>query len=80
MKLLQEGERVSAEIIDCVLDISLTGFRQLAGAAVLRRQGWLKATSFRPEVQQKILDMPYNGIDLFGKHVDEARSEERRVG
>ncbi|KAJ1080692.1 hypothetical protein NDU88_000886, partial [Pleurodeles waltl] len=71
-KILQEGERTSEEIIDCTLDIASTGFRQLAGAAVLRRQGWLKATSFRPEVQSRILDMPYDGESLFGKHVDDA--------
>ncbi|KAJ1133827.1 hypothetical protein NDU88_000301 [Pleurodeles waltl] len=71
-KILQEGERTSEEIIDCALDIASTGFRQLAGAAVLRRQGWLKATSFRPEVQSRILDMPYDGESLFGKHVDDA--------
>ncbi|KAJ1148088.1 hypothetical protein NDU88_000929 [Pleurodeles waltl] len=70
-KVLQEGERVSAEIIDSAIDISLTGFRQLAGAAVLRRQGWLKATSFRPEVQSRVLDMPFDGESLFGKHVDD---------
>ena len=57
--ILQEGERTSSEIIDFAMDLSSTGFRQLAGAAVLRRQGWLKSTSFRPEVQSKILDIPY---------------------
>mgnify|MGYP002804725970 CR=1 FL=1 len=71
LKLLQEGERASSEI-DCALDISLTGFRQLSGAAVLRRQGWLKSTTFPPEVQSKILDLPYNCTELFGKHVDDA--------
>ena len=72
LKIIQEGERAFSEAIDCAMDISFNEFRQLAGAAVPRRQGWLKATSFRPEVQQRILDMPYYGIDLFGKHVDEA--------
>lgn len=70
-KILLEGERSASEI-DCAMDIASTGFRQLAGAAVLRRQGWLKATSFRPEVQTKILDMPYDGQLLFGTHIDEA--------
>ncbi|KAJ1126111.1 hypothetical protein NDU88_004520 [Pleurodeles waltl] len=70
-KVLQEGERIAAEIIDSAIDISLTGFRQLAGAAVLRRQGWLKSTSFRPEVQSRVLDMPFDGESLFGKHVDD---------
>lgn len=69
--ILQEGERISSEI-DCAVDISPTGFRQLAGAAVLGQQGWLKATSFRQEVQMKILNMPYDGESLFGQHVDEA--------
>ncbi|XP_078510507.1 uncharacterized protein LOC144770093 [Lissotriton helveticus] len=71
-KILMEGERAAAESIDCALDIANTNFRQLAGAAVLRRQGWLKATTFRPEVQLKVLDMAYDGESLFGKHVDEA--------
>lgn len=71
-KVLLEGERSASEIIDCAMDIASTGFRQLAGAAVLRRQGWLKATTFRPEVQAKILDLPFDGQDLFGPHIDEA--------
>lgn len=46
-KILQEGELTSAEIIDAAVDVASTGFRQLAGAAVLCRQGWLRSTSFR---------------------------------
>lgn len=53
------------------MDIASLGFRQLAGA-VLRHQGWLKATTFCPEVQGKILDMPFDGESLFGKHIDDA--------
>ncbi|XP_078497110.1 uncharacterized protein LOC144753222 [Lissotriton helveticus] len=60
LQLLQEGQRTSEEI-DCAVDIACTGFRQLAGAAVLRRQDWLRSTSFPQEVQAKILDMPYDG-------------------
>lgn len=71
-KILQEGEVTSSEIINCAMDIATTAFRSLAGAAVLRRQGWLKATWFRPEVQNKILDLPFDGEALFGKHVDGA--------
>lgn len=71
-KIMQEGERTSAEVIDCAMDIATTAFRSLEGVAVLRRQGWLRATAFRPEVQHKILDLPFNGEDLFGKHVDNA--------
>lgn len=71
-KILLEGERSASEIIDCAMDIASTGFRQLSGAAVLRRQGWLKATSFQSEVQTKILNMPYDGQLLFGTHIDEA--------
>lgn len=70
-KILEEGERTSSEIIDCAMDIATTAFRSLAGAAVLRRQGWLRATWFRPEIQNKILDLPYDGDMLFGKHVDD---------
>lgn len=71
-KILQDGEQTSAEIIDAAVDVASTGFRQLAGATVLRRQGWLRSTSFRPEVQAKIIDMPFNGELLFGQHVDDA--------
>ncbi|XP_078537214.1 uncharacterized protein LOC144822994 [Lissotriton helveticus] len=71
-KILQEGECVSSEMIDAAVDVAATGFRQLAGAAVLRRQGWLRATSFRQEVQSRILDMAYDGEHLFGKHLDDA--------
>lgn len=71
-KILLEGERAASEVIDCALDIANTNFQQLAGAAVLRCQGWLKATSFRPEVQTKILDMAYDGESLFGKQIDAA--------
>lgn len=74
-KILAEGERSASEIIDISMDIASLGFRQLAGAAVLRRQGWLKSTNFRPEVQSKILDMPFDGDSLFGRHVDEALQE-----
>ncbi|KAJ1158133.1 hypothetical protein NDU88_010827, partial [Pleurodeles waltl] len=71
-KILLEGQHSSSEIIDCTIDIAAMGFRLLAGSAVLRRQGWLKATNLRPEVQTKILDLPYDGEALFGKHVDDA--------
>lgn len=60
-KILIEGERAASETIDCAMDIANTGFCQLAGAAVLRRQGWLKATTFRPEVQSNVLDMAFDG-------------------
>lgn len=71
-RILQEGEQMAAEIIDAAVDVASTGFRQLAGATVLRRQGWLKSTSFRPEVQTKIIDMPFDGEHLFGQHVEDA--------
>lgn len=58
--------------MDCAMDIASTGSRQLAGAAVLCRQGWLRAINFRPEVQTKIIYLPYDGEVLFGNHVDEA--------
>ena len=32
----------------------------------------MKSTSFRQEVESKVLDMPFDGKTLFGKHVDEA--------
>lgn len=71
-KIPQEGERASAEVIDCAMDIATTAFRSLGGAAVLRRHGWLRATAFRPEVQNEILDLPFDGEALFGKHIDDA--------
>lgn len=52
--ILQEGEREPSEIIDTAMDIASTGFRQVAGGAVVRRQDWLKATSFRPELVKNI--------------------------
>ncbi|XP_078520177.1 uncharacterized protein LOC144784935 [Lissotriton helveticus] len=70
-KVLAEGEKSSAEVIDCAMDIASTAFRALAGSAVLRRQGWLKATWFRQEVQNRVLDLPFDGEMLFGKHVDD---------
>lgn len=66
-----EVERASSELSEIAMDVSSTAFRQMAGAAVLRRQGWLKATTFHPEVQAKVLDMPFDGECLFGKHIDE---------
>ncbi|XP_078503723.1 uncharacterized protein LOC144762414 [Lissotriton helveticus] len=70
--LLKESQTSASKLIDCAMDVAMSGFRQLAGAAVLRRQGWLKATSFRQEVQTKVLDMPYDGQHLFGEKIDEA--------
>lgn len=70
--ILQDSARAASESIDMPTDISSIGFRQMVGAVSLRRQGWLKATSFRPEVQVKIVDMPFDGENLFGKHIDEA--------
>lgn len=72
LRILQEGEQASAEIIDSAMDVASTGFRQLAGAAVLRQQGWLKSTSFCQEVQTKVMDIPFDGESLFGQHVDNA--------
>lgn len=71
-KIFQEGETTSAEVTECAMDIATTAFRSLAGSAVLHPQGWLHATWFRPEVQNKILDLPFDGEALYGKHVDEA--------
>ena len=68
----KEGQLTSTFIIDAGMDATNAAFRQLAGGAVLRRQGWLKSTAFRPEVQSKILDMPFDGLTLFSKHVDDA--------
>ena len=33
--ILQEGERISSEVLDTALDMALTGFLQMAGSAVL---------------------------------------------
>ena len=65
-----EGKRSSSQVIDTSLDTALMGFGQMASSVVLRRQGWLKVTSFRPEVQAKILYLPFDGESLFGKDVD----------
>ena len=70
--ILKERELTSSFIIDVPMDTSNTGFRQLTRGAVLRRQRWLKSTTFRQEIQSVVLDMPFDGRSLSGKHVDEA--------
>ena len=59
--IVKQGAKASAAIINTTMDVFNSGFSQLAGTAVLRRQGWLGSTSFHPEVQPRILDIPFNG-------------------
>lgn len=78
LRILQEGEQTSAEIIDAAMDVASTGFRQLAGAAVLRRQGWLKSTSYRQDVQAKIKDMPFDGESVWPAHRGRPSGHQKR--
>ena len=66
-----DGEQASSALIDASMDASSCAFRQIGNAAVMRRYGWLKSTTFRPEVQSRIMDMPFDGSNVFGKKVDD---------
>ncbi|XP_069478563.1 protein archease isoform X1 [Ambystoma mexicanum] len=72
LEILQEGEVASDHAITAATDIADTGFRQLGNGVCLRRRGWLKATDFRQDVQTRVLDMAFDGNNLFGKAVDES--------
>lgn len=72
LEILQEGEVASDHAITVATDIADTGFRQLGNGVCLRRRGWLKATDFRQDVQTRVLDMPFDGNNLFGKAVDDS--------
>ncbi|XP_069499391.1 nucleolar and coiled-body phosphoprotein 1-like [Ambystoma mexicanum] len=72
LEILQEGEVASDHAITVATDIADTGFRQLGNGVCLRQRGWLRATDFRQDVQTRVLDMPFDGNNLFGKAVDES--------
>ncbi|KAJ1197517.1 hypothetical protein NDU88_001374, partial [Pleurodeles waltl] len=41
-------------------------------AVTIRRHAWLRSSGFKPEIQQAVLNMPFNQQQLFGPQVDTA--------
>ena len=69
--ILEEGRTVSNNTITCAADAADTAARSVNTAVTLRRHAWLRNSGFKPEIQQQLLNLPFDGEHLFGPKVDE---------
>ena len=61
---------MSNATITCAADAADTAARSINTAVTIRRHAWLKNSGFKPEVQQQLLNLPFDGEHLFGPKVD----------
>ncbi|KAJ1087665.1 hypothetical protein NDU88_000832 [Pleurodeles waltl] len=58
--------------IRCGLDTTDSLGRSVATTVALRRHAWLRTSGFSGDVQQSLMDMPFDGTRLFGDKADSA--------
>ncbi|KAJ1201014.1 hypothetical protein NDU88_004830 [Pleurodeles waltl] len=58
--------------IRCGLDMTNSLGRSVASTKALRHHAWLRTSGFSGDVQQSLMDMPFNGIHLFRDKADPA--------
>ncbi|XP_078499663.1 uncharacterized protein LOC144755060 [Lissotriton helveticus] len=69
--LVVEGKSIANSCLKTALDGAETSSRLMAIGITERRQAWLRISGFKTEVQNNILNTPFNGETLFGAPVDE---------
>ena len=68
--VVNEGRYISNATIKCALDGVDTAARGINTSVMLRRHAWLRISGFKPELQQHILNVPFDGEQVFGPAVD----------
>ncbi|KAJ1079866.1 hypothetical protein NDU88_000098 [Pleurodeles waltl] len=71
-QVVEEGPRISNNQIRSAMDAADTAARTVNTAVTIRRPALLRTSGFKPEIQQAVLNMPFNGQQLFGPEVDTA--------
>ncbi|KAJ1172555.1 hypothetical protein NDU88_004400 [Pleurodeles waltl] len=71
-QVVEEGQAISNNQIRSALDSAGTAARTVNTAVTIRRHAWLQSSGFKPEIQQAVLNMPFNQEQLFGPEVDTA--------
>ncbi|KAJ1157445.1 hypothetical protein NDU88_010157 [Pleurodeles waltl] len=71
-QVVEEGQSISNNQIRSAMDAVDTAARTVNTAVTIRRHAWLRTSGFNPEIQQAVLNMPFNGLQLFGLEVDTA--------
>ncbi|KAJ1112600.1 hypothetical protein NDU88_000862 [Pleurodeles waltl] len=69
---VEEGQAISNNQIRSALDSADTAAQTVNTAVTIRRHAWLRSSGFKPEIQQAVLNMPFNQEQLFGPEVDTA--------
>ncbi|KAJ1105605.1 hypothetical protein NDU88_003010 [Pleurodeles waltl] len=68
--VVEEGQAISNNQIRSALDSADTAARTVNTAVTIRRHAWLRRSGFKPEIQQAVLNMPFNQHQLFGPEVN----------
>ncbi|KAJ1157443.1 hypothetical protein NDU88_010155 [Pleurodeles waltl] len=71
-QVVEEGQSISNNQIRSSMDAADTAARTINTAITIRRHAWLRTSGFKPEIQQDVLNMPFNEQQLFGLEVDTA--------
>ncbi|KAJ1194439.1 hypothetical protein NDU88_003728 [Pleurodeles waltl] len=71
-QVVEEGQNVSNNQIRSSMDAADTAARTINTVVTIRRHAWLRTSVFKPEIQQAVLNMPFNEQQLFGPDVDSA--------
>ncbi|KAJ1093052.1 hypothetical protein NDU88_006161 [Pleurodeles waltl] len=71
-QVVEGGQGISNNQIRSAMDAADTAARTVNTAVTIRRHAWLRTSGFKPEIQQAVLNMPFNGQQLFGPEVDTA--------
>ncbi|KAJ1196529.1 hypothetical protein NDU88_000399 [Pleurodeles waltl] len=71
-QVVEEGQSISNNQIQSAMDAADTAARTVNTAVTIRRHAWLRTSGFKPEIQQAMLNMPFNRQQWFGPEVDTA--------
>ncbi|KAJ1169217.1 hypothetical protein NDU88_001123 [Pleurodeles waltl] len=71
-QVVEEGQTISNNQIRSSMDAADTAARTINTSVTIRRHAWLRTSGFKPEIQQAVLNMPFNEKELFGPEVDTA--------
>ncbi|XP_069481511.1 lamina-associated polypeptide 2, isoforms alpha/zeta-like [Ambystoma mexicanum] len=72
LAIVKDGKEAMEECLQSGLDTADSISRSMASSTVLRRFAWLRKSSFVPKVQARVLNMPFDGLRLFGSKADES--------
>ncbi|XP_029469843.1 lamina-associated polypeptide 2-like [Rhinatrema bivittatum] len=75
--IVQKGLDAGKHEVRAAYDAFETSSRTAASGISARRWAWLKASDLRPEVQDKLVDLPCLGDNLFGTKVQDAVTQLR---